>query len=36
MDPRIDDFQRGLAAMVWKFVNERSKKVIRSGIENKQ
>ena len=36
VDPKVDDFQRGLASMVWKFFNERSKKVLGSGIENKQ
>ena len=35
-DPKVDGFQRGLAAMVYKFLNERYKKVLGSGIENKQ
>ena len=35
-DPRIDGFQSGLASIIWKFFNERSKKVLGSGIENKQ
>ena len=36
VDPKVDGFQRGLAAMVWRFFNERSKKELGSGIENKQ
>ena len=36
VDPNVDGFQRGLAAMVYKFFNERSKKVLGSGIENQQ
>ena len=35
-NPRYDFFQRALASMVWKFFNERSKKVLGSGIENKE
>ena len=35
-NPIYDFFQRALASMVWKFFNERSKKVLGSGIENKQ
>ena len=35
-DSKYDGFQRALASMVWKFFNERSKKVLGSGIENKQ
>ena len=35
-DPRVDSFERTLASMVWKFFNERSKKVLGSGIENKK
>ena len=35
-DLRVDGFQRALASMVWKFFNEGSKKVLGSGIENKQ
>ena len=34
MDPKIDGFQRTLAAMVWSFFNERSKKVLGSGANN--
>ena len=33
---KYDGFQRALAGLVWKFFNERSKKVLGSGIENKQ
>ena len=33
VDPKVDGYQRGVAAMVYKFFNERSK---GSGIENKQ
>ena len=36
MDPKVDGFQRSLAAMVWKFFNERSKNVTGSKIENQQ
>ena len=36
MNPKIDSFQRGLAAEVYKFFNERSKKVLGRGIESKQ
>ena len=36
VDPKIDGYQRSLAAMVYKFFNERSKNVLGSGIENKQ
>ena len=36
VNPRIDGFQRALASMVWKFFDKRSKKVLGSGIENKQ
>ena len=32
-DPKVDGYQRSLAAMVYRFFNERTK---RSGIENKQ
>ena len=32
----VDPKERALASMVWKFFNERSKKIIGSGIENKQ
>ena len=35
-NPRIDGYQRGLAAMVDNFFNERSKKVLGLGIENQQ
>ena len=35
-NPKYDCFQRALASMVWKSFNERSKKVLGSGIENKQ
>ena len=36
-DPKIDGFQRGLAAMVYNFFNERLKEVLsRSGIKNQQ
>ena len=35
-NPRINGFQRALASMVWKFFNERSEKVLGSGIENKK
>ena len=35
-DPKVDGFQTGLAAMVHKSFNERSKKVLGSCIENKQ
>ena len=33
---QIDGFQRALASMVWRFLNERSKKVLGSGVNNKQ
>ena len=29
-------FERALASMVWKFFDKRSKKVLESGIKNKQ
>ena len=36
-NPKYKDYERGLVAMVYKFFNERSKKLIKgSGIENKQ
>ena len=35
-DPKVNGYQRGLTAMFYKFFNERSKKIIGSGIENKQ
>ena len=36
-NPKYDGFQRALASMVWKFFNERSKKILsRSGINNEQ
>ena len=35
-DPKIDGFQSGLASMVWKCFDKRSKKALGSGIENKQ
>ena len=35
-DPKIDGFQRGLAAMVYKFFDDRSKNVLGSRIENKE
>ena len=34
VDPKVDGFQRGLASMVYKYFNERSEKVLGSGIEN--
>ena len=36
VNPKYDGYQRMLASMVRKFFNERSKKVLGSGIENKQ
>ena len=36
VDPKYNGYERALASMVWKFFNERSKKIIGSGIENKQ
>ena len=36
VDIKVDGFQRALASMVWKFFNERSKKVLGSGVNNKQ
>ena len=33
MDPKVNGYQRSLAAMVYKFFNDRTK---GSGIENKQ
>ena len=35
-DLKVDGFQRALASMVWKFFDERSRKVLGSGIENQQ
>ena len=35
-NPKYDGFQRTLASMVWKFFNEKSKKVLEYGIENKK
>ena len=36
INPKFDGFQRALASMVWKFFNERSKKVLGSGVNNQQ
>ena len=36
VDPKYNGYERALASMVWKFFNERPKKIIGSGIENKQ
>ena len=36
VNPKIVAFQRALASMVWKFFNERSKKVLGSGVNNQQ
>ena len=35
-DSKLDGFKRALASMVWKFFGKRSKKVLGSGIKNKQ
>ena len=36
-NPKYDGFQRALASMVWKFFNERSKKLLKGfGINNQQ
>ena len=36
VNPKYNGCERASASMVWKFFNERSKKIIGSGIENKQ
>ena len=36
VDPKYNGYERALASMVCKFFNERSKKIIGSGMENKQ
>ena len=37
VDPKVDGFQRALVSMVWKFFNERLKKVLSgSGLESEQ
>ena len=35
-NPKYDGYQRASASMVWKFFDKRSKKVLGSGLENKQ
>ena len=35
-DPKYNGYERALASIVWKYFNERSKKVIGLGIETKQ
>ena len=37
VNPKYNGYEKGLASMVWKFFDERSKKVLSgSGIDNKQ
>ena len=37
MNPKYDRFQTALASIVWKFFNEKSKKVLSgSGLENEE
>ena len=35
-NPNLDGHQRDLASMIWKFFNERSKRVLGSGINNEK